>query len=217
MRVLCLVPHGDDEVLSAGGTLVKHKRKGDSVSVCILKGDKDPRNLQQLENSRAVAQFLNIDDIHHLDISESRLSYDIKYVAGAIESFLLSQPFFDILYTVSPFDNHQDHRGVFRAINVALRSSGPFVIPRVLCGETLSSTEQAFGLTEGFKPTYYNILSEDDINKKIEAFSFYTGELRQPPHPRSLHIIKTLANLRGAECNQKFAEAFMVARWYADE
>lgn len=217
MNVLCLVPHGDDEILSAGGSLIKHKRQGDTITICILKGDKDPRNAQQLENSKEVARFLNVDKLQHLDISESLLSSDIKYVAGAIESFLLNEPFFDILYTVSPYDNHQDHRGVFSAINVALRATGPFVIPRILCGETLSSSDQTFGITKKFTPTYYNILSEDDINKKGEALLFYPGELRQPPHPRSIQLIKTLAALRGSECNSNYAEAFMVARWYVNE
>jgi LmbE family N-acetylglucosaminyl deacetylase len=217
MNVLCLVPHGDDEILSAGGSIAKHKRRGDKVTVCILKGDKDPRNAQQLENSKAVAEFLKIDKLHHLDVPESIISTDIKYVAGAIESFLLAESSYDILYTVSPYDNHQDHQGTYRAINVATRASGPFIIPQVLCGEILSSTEQTFGITRQFSPTYYNSLQEADINKKMEAFSFYTGELRQPPHPRSLHIIKALAELRGAECHQQYAEAFVVARQFVYE
>lgn len=217
MNVLCLVPHGDDEILLAGGSLAKHKRKNDRVTVCILKGDNDDRNSQQLLDSIKVAEQLNFDGIYHLNLSEHTISTDVKRVSYKIEEFLATQQPFDLLYTISPDDNHQDHQGTYRAINVAARATGPYAIPTILCGEVVSSTDQTFGITRNFQPTLYNILNEDDIKSKIDALSLYSSEMRQPPHPRSLSNIKTLASLRGAECNQKYAEAFMIARQYISE
>src|SRR3989338_3307264 len=36
MNILVIAPHGDDEVLGAGGTLAKHARTGDTLYRCIV-------------------------------------------------------------------------------------------------------------------------------------------------------------------------------------
>jgi LmbE family N-acetylglucosaminyl deacetylase len=209
-NVLCLVPHGDDEVLSAGATISKHKRNGDSVTVCFLKGDKTERNLKQIEQSKLVAKFLNIDSIHYLDLLHTD---DLGYISNEIEKFLSNKKF-DCLYTIHENDNHQEHRLSFNAISIAVRAHGPCAIPCIFCGETLSSTQQRLKASNTFNPTYFNIVTEKDIENKVQALSFYTDEIHTAPHPRSAEVIKALAALRGSECSSNFAEAFMPLRQF---
>jgi LmbE family N-acetylglucosaminyl deacetylase len=209
-NVLCLVPHGDDEVLSAGATISKHKRNGDSVTVCFLKGDKTERNLKQIEQSKLVAKFLNIDSIHHLDLLHTD---DLGFISNKIEKFLSNKKF-DCLYTIYENDNHQEHRLAFDAISIAVRSHGPCSIPVILSGETLSSTVPRLTVSSKFNPTYYNIVSKQDVDNKIRALSFYTDEIHSFPHPRSQRVIQALAELRGSECGNEYAEAFVPVRYF---
>jgi len=207
-RVVLLVPHGDDEVLLAGASISKHKRAGDKVTVCILKGDKTERNLKQIRQSEEVANFLNVDHIFHLDVLKAG---SIDLISKELEYFLINGSY-DTLYTIHENDNHQEHRLTFNAISVAVRSHGPACIPNIFCGETLSSTSQRLRHVQTFNPTLYNIVTEEDIDKKIKALSFYTGEIHTSPHQRSPEAIKALAILRGSECFANYAEAFMPLR-----
>jgi LmbE family N-acetylglucosaminyl deacetylase len=207
-NVLCIVPHGDDEILSAGATLNKHKRNGDRVTVCFLKGDRTKRNLKQIEQSKQVAKFLNLDFIYHLDLLRDN---NLSYISQEIQNFLRDKDF-HYLYTIHENDNHQEHRLVFDAISIAVRSHGPACIPNIFCGETLSSTSQRLSRMQTFNPTFYNIVTEEDLEKKIQALKFYTNEIHPFPHPRSSEAIKSLAMLRGSECSNYFAEAFVPLR-----
>jgi LmbE family N-acetylglucosaminyl deacetylase len=62
-----------------------------------------------------------------------------------------------------------------------------------------------------FIPNVY-VDIQDTFEKKIKAMKAYKSELKQYPHPRSLEIIKALAEKRGSEVGLKFAEAFMLVR-----
>ena len=35
MKILIIAPHPDDEVLGCGGTIIKHRKKGDEIYLCI--------------------------------------------------------------------------------------------------------------------------------------------------------------------------------------
>jgi LmbE family N-acetylglucosaminyl deacetylase len=207
-NILVLVPHGDDEVLLAGASISKHKRSGDRVSVCIVKCENTERNAKQLNQSKKVSQYLNIDNIYHVNLLEIN---NLTIIANKLEKFLKDKNF-DTLYTIHCDDNHQEHRLVFDAISIATRSHGPCSIPNIFSGETLSSTSQRLNSLRPFIPTYYNVVNQQDINNKINALSFYTDEVKSHPHQRSPESVKALAVLRGSECFASLAEAFMPLR-----
>lgn len=213
MNVMFIVPHADDEVLLGGGTISKHKRQGDHVTLCILMKPSSDREFKQLEDCKKVVNFLKIDKLDFLFIDDSKLSNDLVHLARTIDEYLENKKI-DILYTISEFDNHQDHRNTFNAINIALRSVGKNNIKEVYSGETLSSTDQRFKNNGCFNPTVYNILTNKDIDNKVQAIKLYTLEYNDEPHPRSEKIIRALASLRGAECMTEFAEAFICLRKY---
>jgi len=207
-NVVVVVPHGDDEILSAGATISKHVRTGDSVSLCILKGEKTDRNSLQLEQSIEVSKFLKLKKVHHLNAFKTN---DLSVMSNQIENFLLEKKY-DVMYTIYAHDNHQEHRLAFDAINIAVRAHGPCPISNVFCGETLSSTSARFRVSPAFSPTYYNVVTKEDIETKINALKFYTREIHDFPHPRSIKAIKALATLRGSECFNEYAEAFVPLR-----
>ena len=117
-----------------------------------------------------------------------------------------------VVYTTHRGDNNQDHRAVFQATMVACRSFAIPKVPRVLCYEVLSSTEQAPPFPEAaFQPNFYVNIREV-LPKKLQAMQAYRSQLRPFPHPRSLEGIEVLAKRRGMEAGFHAAEAFMVIR-----
>ena len=50
------------------------------------------------------------------------------------------------------------------------------------------------------------------LDKKIEALIAYGDEMRSPPHPRSVEVVRSLAAFRGAQAGVLYAEAFSLVR-----
>lgn len=210
--VLVLVPHADDEVLMCGGSIVKHIEQGDTVSVVILQAKRDKHTEDQLNGVDNAKKILNYTDVTFLDIDNALFSSNFVFVKDSLEKCLSSRPVPDIVYTVFPYDNHQDHQMLFKAASVAFRIHGPCPVKKIYCGETISSTEQASKYFSSFNPTIYNVLTDHHINTKIEALLQYSGEVFNYPHPRSSEGVTTFAKMRGMECANKYAEAFCCVR-----
>jgi len=95
---------------------------------------------------------------------------------------------------------------------VALRPLSGSTVSKMLCYETLSETEWGSPETESvFIPNVY-INITDTLETKLKAMSAYASELKDYPHPRSLDMLKVLAQKRGAEAGLAAAEAFMLVR-----
>ena len=113
----------------------------------------------------------------------------------------------DVVYVCNSDDINTDHQQVFTASMIACRRIQKQAPSRVLCYETPSSTDQS--MIKVFAPNYFNVLSEQQLNLKILAYSVYSDEVRETPNPRSLKNIRTYAEFRGLMCNTLFAEAFI--------
>ena len=83
-------------------------------------------------------------------------------------------------------------------------------VPTLLCYETLSSTEWAFG--EVFNPNFFVSLETRHIEMKWKALSFYESEIREFPFPRSREGLLSQARTRGMHSGTHFAEAFRLVR-----
>ena len=109
-------------------------------------------------------------------------------------------------------DIHIDHTVVFKASLVAARPVGNYSVKSIYAYETLSETEWAAPFcSETFIPNHF-VNIEPYINKKLEAMSCFSGQIRNFPNPRSLEGIEALAKFRGATVGFDRAEAFMTIR-----
>ena len=76
--------------------------------------------------------------------------------------------------------------------------------------EIISETD--FGKPDNpFVPNFFVDIT-DYIDKKLEAMKIYDTELGEPPFPRNLEVIKSLANVRGAAAGCQYAEAFKLIK-----
>ena len=84
-------------------------------------------------------------------------------------------------------------------------------VKKILCFETVSSTEWAGYGFSPFLPNYFIDISKI-INLKNKALALYKTEMKNSPHSRSLQNIKNLAGFRGNSVGVEFAESFVLAR-----
>lgn len=211
-NIYVIVPHADDEVLMCGGTIAKHVEHGDHVSVAILQKNRNFRTETQLKDALKAKETLKYHHLDFLNIDNNMFSSNFVYVKNNLEDYLAKCNLPDIIYTVSPFDNHQDHQMLFNVMSVVLRMHGPYPVKKVYCGETISSTDRSFKYFKNFNPNFYNVLNEQHITTKINAMCNYSNEIFDMPHPRSKESLKVFAKMRGIECGSMYAEAFCCIR-----
>lgn len=217
MNILVVAPHMDDEVLGMGGTMLRHAVAGDQVHVCYVTRRAyghayDPeRTAADQDSARRAAAILGCTGLTFLDLEDERLDRCVQEVLIPLETCLVAlNP--DVLYTCHPGDLNQDHRAVAHASFIAARPAAQGSLRRVLCYETLSSTDQAppFPGTVFAPNTYVDIAAQ--LEAKVEALRQYPSEMRPFPHPRSGEAVRALAAKRGSESNLTAAEAFTLVR-----
>jgi len=216
-KVLVVAPHMDDEVLGMGATIAKHISAGDEVYVCIVAHRvynhmyDEKINRQEFEATKKAKDILGYQHLTFFDLPDERLDGCVQDILIPLEEqYNALKP--DILYVNFYGNNNQDHRAVFSAIRILIRSANSYKVPRVLMYEVPSSTDQSPPIPEAtFTPNFYVDVS-GVWGKKIEAFHCYQREKREPPHPRSEKALDALSVRRGVESGFQRAEAFMLLR-----
>ena len=222
-RVLVVAAHPDDEILGCGGLLSKYSNKVPVSILFIAEGDTcrfdSPELTQEAlkevnhreECAIKALKFLNITDITFSRLPCGRLdSIDIIDINKIIEKKILSfKP--SIIFSHYSLDTNNDHRIISRSVEMSTRPIHDFNI-NTFSFEILSSTE--WSLQNPIRPNAFVVISEDDVNNKIEAINIYDGEVREFPHSRSAGGIKSLAQYRGMQVGVKYAEAFYANRIY---
>ncbi|MDI6781004.1 MAG: PIG-L family deacetylase, partial [bacterium] len=133
-------------------------------------------------------------------------------VVQPIES-LIKQIEPEIIYVHHHGDVNQDHRVVFEATMIAARPVKESSVKKILCYETLSSTEWCPPFADRvFNPNVF-VDIRGTIEQKLEAFRCYESEIREFPHPRSLEALKNAAKQWGSRVGLEYAEAFELIRW----
>lgn len=221
-KILVVVAHPDDEVLGAGGTILKHVKNGDQVSVLILGDGVTSRGASAAEKKKRIAQakkaanFLGAKEVFLENLPDNKfdavpLLDIVKKVERVINKIKPA-----VIYTHFGEDLNIDHRLTFQAVLTACRPQPNFFVKKILSFEVLSSTEwQAKRKNKMFAPNYYSDIG-DFIDKKIAAMEIYQEELRPYPHSRSKEGIRILAQYRGLEIGHQFAEAFQAVRVLLD-
>jgi LmbE family N-acetylglucosaminyl deacetylase len=219
MRVLAISAHPDDETLGCAGTLLKHRAAGDSLYWLIATQAHEPQwSGKVIEHKAAeverVAEAYGIEEYFKLGFPTVRL--DVAPQADLIECIhdVVSKATPQLVYLVHGGDVHTDHQAVFTATISVLK---PFHmarlgVRRVLCYETLSSTDAAPPqLERTFMPNVFSDITPY-LERKIEIMGLYETEVQRDPLPRGPSAIRALARYRGATIGVEYAEAFMLIR-----
>jgi LmbE family N-acetylglucosaminyl deacetylase len=218
-NVMVISAHPDDEVLGAGGTLLKHHKNGDMLYWLIAtnifenlgySAEKVKNRQQEID---LVSKELGIQKVFKLDFPTMNLTGEqIPLLVKNISSiFLEVRP--EVIYTLNRSDAHSDHRVLSDAVMACTKSFRYPFIKVVLMYECISETEFAPPFPEKvFIPNYYVDITEH-LDKKIELLHIYASEMGEHPFPRSNENIKALATFRGATSGVNYAEAFQLVKF----
>lgn len=219
VNVLVFSAHPDDETLGCGGTLLKHKASGDDVSWAIATVCHEPQWPAELISRKAdevdrVADAYGIKKFWRLGFPNARLDTipTADLMVKLTEVVCAARP--EIVYLLHGGDIHTDHHALFTAAMSVLK---PFYmsrlgVRRVLCYETLSSSDAAPPQFErAFVPNMFCDISPH-IDRKIEIMQMYESEIHIDPMPRGPSAIRALARFRGAIISVPYAEAFTLVR-----
>jgi LmbE family N-acetylglucosaminyl deacetylase len=219
MRILVIAPHPDDETLGCGGSLLKHKSNGDSLSWVVATRGHEPHWSADLLDRKekeiaSVTAAYGFDQTIRLNFPTIRLdTIPLEEFIAAIRNAISDcKP--ELVYLNHFGDVHSDHRIVFEATLSVLKPfySGTHGVKRILSYEVVSSTDAApLNPARAFVPNVFTDVT-DFLEKKLEIMALYESELQPSPLPRALDNLRALARLRGATIGVEFAEAFMLVR-----
>ena len=216
MKVLVIAAHPDDETLGCGGTLLKHRAEKSSLYWIVATSPHPPQYSartidQKAAEVRKVAQAYRVEKYFKLGFPAARLDTIPKEdLIGKIRDVSTSGR----TYLVHGGDVHTDHQAVFTAGMSVLKPlyMKKYGVRRILCYETLSSTEAA-PANRGvfFRPNVFSDITRY-LDRKVEIMSIYRTEIQKDPLPRGPSAIRALARYRGAAIGVESAEAFELVR-----
>ena len=222
-KILVVAAHPDDEILGVGATIAKKVSQGDEAFALILgEGQTSRWQHRELVNEVIInelhkdtlnaAEIVGYSKVYFENIADNRFdSVDLLDVVKCVEKHVETlQP--DIIYTHHLGDLNIDHQITHRAVITATRPMGDCSVKEIYAFETVSSSEWNFGNKEsGFCPTIFEDISLY-LTKKNSAMEKYTSELCEYPHPRSIRMLKAIAEKWGATVGCEYAEAFEAIR-----
>ena len=199
-----LSPHTDDAELGCGGSIAKFLEEGKDVYYVALSSCEKsvppeyPPDILKKEVKKATRALgikeenLILYDFPVRDFPEHRQ----KILDTLIEIRERIKP--EIVFTPSSYDTHQDHITVMKETLRAFKKC------------TILGYEQPWNNIT-FNTLAFIPLREEHIQKKIDALKCYeTQKYRKYLNPE---FIRGLANTRGTQLEEKYAEAFEVIRW----
>jgi len=205
VKDLIIAPHADDEVLGCGGILGKNS----FVYYCGIDESRLPvtdhrKNLTVDERQaeiRTVADFLGFQWAWNPDTKVNHYK-EIELIP--VFERIINELRPERVFIPIPSYN-QDHRAVYHAAEIALRPHDRnFFVRKVLV------YEQPDSIVWEHKPFKVNYFMPIDIERKISAYRLHKSQVRAMRSPETM---RTIAALRGAQVNCKFAEAFVLERW----
>jgi LmbE family N-acetylglucosaminyl deacetylase len=216
-KTIVIAPHPDDEVLGAGGSLLRRKSEGVKVAWLIMTGitaeagwNREKIN-QRADEIRRVTELFGFESVFELNFPTTQLDQVpmSDLVAAISKVFKDFKP--EEVFVPHPSDVHTDHRMVFDAVASCTKWFRHPSIKRVLAYETLSETDFGLGISQAFRPNVF-LSIEPYLADKLRAMDIYASELGKFPFPRSQQAIQALATLRGVASGFKAAEAFELLR-----
>lgn len=219
MKVMAISAHPDDETLGCGGTLLRHRDRGDELYWIVTTQTHEPLWSRQSFEQRG-AEIETVAERYHMR-EVFRLGFPTIQLEGVPLARLMDsmreviyrvRP--EVIYLVHDGDVHSDHHCVFAAAMGVLKTfyMRRLGVRRILCFETLSSTEAApVQMHRSFLPQVYHDISPY-LEEKLEIMQLFASETQPDPYPRGPSAIRALARYRGASIGVEYAEAFMMIR-----
>ena len=203
-KILVLAPHTDDGELGCGGSIAKFCAEGREVyyaAFCLCAKSlpsKLPANTLELECKKATS-ILGIPSANLI-----LFNYEVRELPASRQKILEEllalnkkiQP--DMVLLPGASDIHQDHQVIYQEGMRAFKNT------------TFAGYELPWN-NYSFKTSFFVRITEKELNKKIESLKAYPSQAHR--NYMQEDFIRSLAKVRGVQCNSEYAEAFELYKW----
>lgn len=203
-KVLVLAPHTDDGEFGCGGSVIRFIDEGKDVYYVAFSTAEEsvpdpwPKDILKTEVIEATKRLgISKDKLIIYNFKVRELSYHRQEILEELVK-INNNLCPDLVFMPSSNDLHQDHATV--------SSEGI----RAFKNTTILGYEIPWNNIE-FQTEAFIILSEEDINKKINALNAYNSQKGRSY--ANEEFIRSLARTRGVQMGSRYAEAFEVIRW----
>ena len=211
-HVMAVGAHPDDIEFGCGGTLLKHKKRGDKVIyVCMTDTqsvdkttNKVIRSHKELKDeTQCAADALGVDEIHYLPFEDLNVPFSIESVSELEK--LIKKYEIDTIYTHWTGDSNQDHIATFKATRAAAR-----YVPNVYCYEQIPIPR----LSENLMSVNYYVNIDTSFDQKIVAAECHKSQFKKYKEVGFdvTENLTTLAKYRGIQACCKYAEGFQIIK-----
>ncbi|GAB7190522.1 PIG-L family deacetylase [Kineococcus sp. NUM-3379] len=199
---LVVAPHCDDEVLGCGGLLAKYPQ---DCGVVVL-AQPDTLRLKEFEQAR---EALGYSATWLLDLPDGSVGADMRKLVGMLDHVVdVYRP--EEIYLPFP-SMHQDHVAAYeaglRASRMAMGTRHWFT-PTVLVYD-VTAYDVALYPTD-LRWNYFESLTEEHVDLKVEAFACYASQAVNGPHPAN--ELKSTARSLGSQRQTAYAEQYALVR-----
>lgn len=216
-KILIIAPHADDEILGAGGTLLKLRDRGCSINWLLVTSPDKKLNWsnkqinKRNEEINEISKRVGFDNVYKLNFPSSSLdTIPFGEIVNSLNKIISElQP--NELFIPHYSDVHTDHEVVYKASISSSKSFRHPYIKRIIMYETLSETEFGLDISKTFRPNLFVDIASY-IDKKIDLIKIYSTEIGEFPFPRSLESIYSLSKYRGSSSGFFAAEAFEILK-----
>ena len=200
-KILVLAPHADDGELGCGGSIAKFRAEGKEVfyaafCLCSRSLPSDlPANTLELECKKATS-ILGIPSTNLI-----LFNYEVRELPASRQKILEEllqlnkhvNP--DMVLLPAASDIHQDHQVIHQEGMRAFKNT------------TLAGYELPWN-NYSFHNSFFIRLTETQIEKKVNSLKEYRSQAKR--NYMQEDFIRSLAKVRGVQCNSEYAEAFEI-------
>ncbi|MDD5006002.1 MAG: PIG-L family deacetylase [Candidatus Omnitrophica bacterium] len=207
MKILAIGAHFDDVELGCGGSLLKHRDKGDEIYIIVVtnsgytsatKGLYRKAEEAKSEGEKSAkflgAKLICCDKEPITLVATEKLVLEIEEIVSRINP--------DRVYTHQPNDFHADHAVVGYVSMRACRK----------CDEVLLYRSNWYIMGNSQEDNYYVNISEY-IDKKVELLRLFESEMKNVNYSW-IDFVKKQNSSDGAKVNVSYAETFRIAKMF---
>ncbi len=200
IKILLLGAHPDDIESTASSFLIKRKNIEPYVLV-FSDCEEQPGNKGITEEFEESMSILKVKNYELLDIPNTKFPAYCEEIRSILENYK-EKLMPDIVVTHEINNLHQDHK------TLAEESIRVFRTHSIIMYEGLKSTPF-------FSPNLFIILTEEELEKKMEALKCYKTQYRR--YYYDFEFIRALAIVRGKQMGAKYAEGFRIYQFISNK
>jgi len=201
INILVCSPHYDDGVLGCGGTIAKLAETADSIEYLVFTPRSPEYSHEVLHKELLKAnKFIGLKgaDITYLDFKTREFPRNRQRILDTIYH-LKKKRDFQLIFTPSRFDVHQDHQTVTNELLRVYKR-----LPTSIFGYELVLN------TFSFNTAVFCGFEEKHMNAKLNAFDCFKTQMSRDHFSRQL--FESNIRVRGAQMGADYAEAFEAIR-----